>query len=378
MADPVWFWQRIVSPHMAVLAAALAAQGRKVTYVAEQEMSADRAAQGWHAPDLGKANLRLAPTVDAVRAAISDAPETSIHVCQGLRGNGLIGIAQKALAERGLQQWAIMETIDDSGWRGVLKRMEYRRLIRQWRSKLEGVLAIGHTTPLWLAARGIPTERIYPFAYFLPESHVLEMPNFDPVAPFRFLYVGQFIERKRVDLLLDALANFMEVEFEVALIGSGPTETKLRDIADNKLPGRVKWLGKKPIGEIPSLMAGADCIVLPSRHDGWGAVLSEALMAGTPAICSDACGAAGVVHAGGGGVFPTYDPQALRDLLKGVLVAGRQMAEQRGDLAAWARCLNAETGARYLEAVFTHAQDMTITVHPTVPWAHVFREQEAI
>lgn len=52
-------------------------------------------------------------------------------------------------------------------------------------------------------------------------------------------------------------------------------------------------------------MARADVLVLPSWHDGWGAVVSEALMAGTPAIASDACGSAGVVRASGvGGGVP--------------------------------------------------------------------------
>src|SRR5690606_16647918 len=131
MANPVWFWQRIVSPHMAVLASALAARGRAVTYVAERERSADRSAQGWIAPSLAKAKLCLTPSIDEVRRAVHAAPADSIHICQGLRGNGLIGEAQKLLAARGLCQWAILEAIEDSGWHGILKRMEYRRLICQ-------------------------------------------------------------------------------------------------------------------------------------------------------------------------------------------------------------------------------------------------------
>jgi hypothetical protein len=60
--------------------------------------------------------------------------------------------------------------------------------------------------------------------------------------------------------------------------------------------------------EVPRAMAQADCLVLPSIHDGWGAVASESLMVGTPVVCSDACGVAGVVQASGvGGVFPVKD-----------------------------------------------------------------------
>ena len=370
--DPVWFWQRIVSPHMAGLAAALAAAGRDVTYVAEQEMSADRAAQGWQVPPLGAARLRFAPTSDAVREAVREAPEDSIHICQGLRANGLVGVAQRTLAERGIRQWVIMETVDDSGWRGALKRLEYRRLIRQWRPRIEGVLATGHATPGWLAGRGIPADRVFPFAYFLPDRPQPIAQRFEPQAPFRFLFVGRFIELKRIDLLIDALGRLGGANFELVLAGSGPLEAALRTLAEKKLPGRVDWLGRRPIGEIPALMAEADCLVLPSRNDGWGAVVSEALMAGTPAICSDACGAAGIAQASGvGGVFPAGNVEALAALLRQVIARGRQTPEGRATLANWACCLDATAGAKYLEEILLHKTDMTATARPALPWAGI-------
>ena len=68
-------------------------------------------------------------------------------------------------------------------------------------------------------------------------------------------------------------------------------------LAASLLPNRVQWFGKFPMSEVAKKMADADCLVLPSLHDGWGAVVSEALIAGTPVICSDACGSAGVVEA---------------------------------------------------------------------------------
>lgn len=372
MSDPVWFWQRIVSPHMAGLAAALAATGRAVTYVAEEEMSADRAAQGWQVPPLGAAHLRLAPTSDAVREAVREAPEDSIHICQGLRANGPVGVAQRTLAERGIRQWAIMETVDDSGWRGALKRLEYRRLIRQWRSHIEGVLATGHVTQEWLAARGMPADRVFPFAYFLPDRPQPIAQHFEPQAPFRFLFVGQFIERKRIDLLIDALRRLEGANFELVLVGSGLLEAALRALADKNLPGRVDWLGRRPIGEIAALMAEADCLVLPSRHDGWGAVVSEALMAGTPAICSDACGAAGIAKASGvGGVFPTGNVEALAALLRQLIARGRQTPEGRTILANWACCLGADAGAKYLEGILLHMTDMTATARPALTWGGI-------
>lgn len=46
----IWFWQRMVTPHMAELVTELARQGCNVTYVAEEQMAADRTEQGWTVP----------------------------------------------------------------------------------------------------------------------------------------------------------------------------------------------------------------------------------------------------------------------------------------------------------------------------------------
>lgn len=370
MAEPVWFWQRMVSPHMAGLAAALAASGRDVTFVAEQTMSADREAQGWSAPDLGEAQLRFAPTVDAAKALAHAAPSQSIHVCQGFRANGVVGSAQTALAKRGLRQWVIMETVDDHGWHGPLKRLVYRLLIWKWRSKLAGILATGDATAVWLSDRGMPATRIFPFAYFLPEP-LTRLPS-EQSPTIRFLFVGRLVELKRLDLLIDALSSLHDPLFELTVVGDGPLETSLRSLADTMLPGRVRWLGARPIGEIPALMEQADCLVLPSRYDGWGAVVSEALMAGTPAICSDTVGAAGVVRASGNGaVFPAGDTQALAKCLGHVLSKGRHTAAERTRLAAWGRCLGAQEGSRYLDAILWHAAGRA--GRPVAPWLDASR-----
>lgn len=352
---------------MAGLASALAERGLDITYVAERPMSEDRAAQGWQPPDLGAARLRLAPDAQAVANLVNEAPERSVHICQGMRGNGLVGVARAALARRGLLQWVVMETVEDSGWCGALKRLEYRRLVRVWRDRIEGGLAIGHVTATWLAARGMPAERIFPFAYFLPDRTPPAAPEFRQDKPFRILFVGRIIKLKRLDLLIDVLARFDEGLVELIVIGSGPLDQELRVRAETRLGGHVTWLGRRPHNEIPGLMAQADCLVLPSRYDGWGAVVSEALMAGTPAICSDRCGALGVVLASGcGGVFPEGDATALEATMRRAIGNGRQTPDRRASLAAWAHCLGARAGAAYLHAILDRAS--TDIDGLAVPW----------
>lgn len=356
MHNPIWFWQRIVSPHMANLASALADTGIDVTYVAEQSMSADRASQGWQPPDLGAARVIYAPDVRNILDAARSSPPDSIHICQGLRGNGLIATAQAALARERRQQWVIMETVNDAGWRGMVRRSMYRRLIARRQNAISGYLAIGHDTPSWLVDRGADRSKVFPFAYFLSDAIQCRSAALRKDDLFRVLFVGRTIELKRLDLLIRAIAALEQDNVELHVIGSGPLEQPMRNLGFDVIGPRLHWIGQIPSTNVPNHMAAADLLVLPSRYDGWGAVVSEAIMVGTPAVCSDCCGSAGVVVASGqGGVFPSGDLDELTRLLQRLVKEGPQSEERRMALARWGRRLGARAGADYFMAILSRA-----------------------
>jgi len=364
----IWFWQLIISPHMADLAVALAQRDCKVTYVVQRTMSDDRARQGWTAPALPGIALQLADTIESVQRLVQLAPADSIHVGQGVRANGLVGLAQSALAKRGLRQWVVMETVNDSGWRGVLKRAEYSRIFRVRGKSLQGVLATGHRTADWVVARGMQAERVYPFAYFLPDDKSPVETSQRESGPFRFVFAGRLISLKRVDWLINALGSLRDQAFELWVVGTGSEEAALQTLAESKLGNRIRWLGQLPLPDVPAVLAQADCLVLPSIHDGWGAVASEALMVGTPVVCSNACGVAGVVQASGlGGVFPVNDRLALLQLLTSQMAYGPISDATRRNLTGWATCLGANAGSLYLQKIFEFTEFNT-GVRPSTPW----------
>jgi len=365
----VYFWQKIVTPHMANLAEALAATGKEVIYVANESMSTDRQQMGWAAPVLNHAKLLTAADAQSVAEIARAAPAQSIHLCQGLRGNGLVSIAQQVLAKREVRQWTFMETIDDAGPLGEIKRLHYRWLLLRRKQALQGILAIGWETPGWLRARGVEQNTIFPFAYFLLDALAQVSRMRVAGAPFRFLFVGQLIECKRVDRLLQSLAAHVAHDFELVVVGDGPKRSEWEAMGHTLLPNRVRWLGRLPMDEIPQKMANADCLVLPSRHDGWGAVVSEALMVGTPVICSDACGSAGVVRASGvGGVFPKDNVGALSSLAEAMLAKGVLLDADRQELKGWASGLGAAAGARYLAEILEFSDSQA--VRPMPPWGN--------
>jgi len=368
VADSIWFWQKTISPHMAGLAKALAHEGVSVTYVAEESLSEDRRAQGWIVPELGNARLLLVRNSNDVECAVASAPAGSCHLCQGLRANGLVSVAETMLSRRGSFLMVVMETVDGRGWRGWVRRAVYRTLFWHKRREISAVLAIGKGTPDWIRARGMSKNRIYPFSYFLPyrvPEPVKRQSGADAV--FRFIYVGQLIERKRVDMLVSAVAMLCDVELIV--VGSGPLESSLKRQAKEQIPGCVKFMGTRTMNEVPSFIAESDCLVLPSDHDGWGAVVSEALMMGTPAVCSDACGASEVVEASGvGGVFRKGDKTGLAEVLASVQGQGRLSRQRRETIAEWGRSLGDRAGARYLMEILVYQREGGCRPEPPWQW----------
>lgn len=367
----IWFWQKIVTPHMVALASALAERGHEVYYVANKILSKKRLQQGWVKPELGKIKLLLASDKATVTQYASGAPKDSIHFCQGLRGNGLIKYAQRIIRARKLQHWVMMENIDDEGWIGFIKKIIYRILFLQWRDNLSGLLAIGNNASRWFEERGMHKDRILPFAYFLKEPNTDYLLKFNSneikSRPFRFIFVGELIKLKRVDYLINSLTDLKNKNIELWIVGNGPERKRLETLANYSLPNKVRWLGVMSINKIPDVLGQVDCLVLPSRYDGWGAVVTESLMVGTPVICSNKCGASIIVQESKVGyVFPANDIKALSSSLYNQYIKGLVSIKERQNIVSWGKNLGAYSGAKYLEKIINTKQDKLLTLK--LPW----------
>lgn len=112
-------------------------------------------------------------------------------------------------------------------------------------------------------------------------------PNPNP-NPISLLCVARLSPEKGVDVLLHAIKDLPNVTLDI--IGEGRSENELKELA-KALGDRVRFLGRR--NDVRSLYASYDALVLPSReHDPFGLVAAEAMMAGIPAVVTDACGIA--------------------------------------------------------------------------------------
>lgn len=98
-------------------------------------------------------------------------------------------------------------------------------------------------------------------------------------------YAGQLIERKRVDLLIRALASdhVNALPWRLAIAGEGAETDRLRGLAHELAVGeRIDFCGF--VNDLPAWMAAIDFLVLPSLVEGFGYVLAEAAAAGKPSV----------------------------------------------------------------------------------------------
>jgi hypothetical protein len=130
-----------------------------------------------------------------------------------------------------------------------------------------------------------------------------------PGQPLLYLFVGRLIERKGIDVLLDA---FREVDGgELWIAGDGPLRHLVETAA--REDERVRLLGHADPPELERLYRRADVLVLPSYYDVWGLVVNEAQAHGLPVIATDEVGAAADLIDDGvnGFVVPTGSSPAL-------------------------------------------------------------------
>lgn len=89
--------------------------------------------------------------------------------------------------------------------------------------------------------------------------------------------------------------------------------------------------------KLPSLLVCQDVFVLPSIHDGWGAVLNEALQAGLYTICSDRCGGKEMLsESWRGKVFKMGNYKQLADALDECITNMEIIRNQQEKRRLWA------------------------------------------
>jgi glycosyltransferase involved in cell wall biosynthesis len=202
-----------------------------------------------------------------------------------------------------------------------------------------------------------PGVRTFGIPYHCDLSAFLSTPRRRELGgPLTFLFCGQMIRRKGADLLLAALDRVVAKGFDVHLLLVGREADLPEFLAAVSMQARerVHYEGFQPPERLPEYFARADVFVLPSRYDGWGVVVNQALGAGLPVITSDAVGAGlDLIEDGVNGLrFPSGDVDELQRCIER-LIASPETAREWGEASRRkALDLTPEAGAEKWVRVF--------------------------
>jgi glycosyltransferase involved in cell wall biosynthesis len=166
------------------------------------------------------------------------------------------------------------------------------------------------------------------------------------------LSVAAVIRGKGHDVLVDALATLGRLRWQWLCVGSLEREPAfaegLRDrVRDGGIEDRVSFSGPQSGDDLARSYGAADVLVLPSRSEAYGMVVTEALARGLPVVAAEVGGVPEALGHAADGTRPGLlvrpdDPVALRDALCAWLQDGdlrrrlrRAAGERRASLTRW-------------------------------------------
>lgn len=349
-------WEPSLSPHKSDFFTALARLNPEweVICCADRELSEGRRAMGWSVPKpVGYRNI-VAPSSQTIKWLVAESVSTSLHIFSGIRW---VPTILKGLTEvrANKAHYAIMsEPRVGSGWSGALRWLQSWGEERYHRRHAAFILAIGRNGPPWFKSIGYSAEKIIPFAYFIspPRVKTYIPPSSEKL---RVGYLGRLVKSKGVFDLVDALAHLNScVTLDIA--GGGADEDALKAYCISS--GVEATLhGVLPMSDVNCFFRQVDVLVLASTtaDDGWGVVVSEALMCGVAVVATATVGASVVLERSlFGRCVPPNKPTAIADAIENLRDTEELNPVNRALRAATATSiLSAHAGAEYLMRVIS-------------------------
>jgi glycosyltransferase involved in cell wall biosynthesis len=322
-------WHPVLTEHQAhTLRALAAASGRAVTVIVGRSEDPTRKAQGWTAAatdGLSVRNLDGAPPSEDLR--LLQEHRNDIHVFGSPFDQPRQMRALFRATSMGLRVYLISEPYSPitAGYLHDRHRLRtwLKSRLRPWvyrcygawlKRRVEGVFAISPLAVAQYRRSGIAAERIFPFGYFVPRAPASDAPAAPRVpGTCRAIFVGNLIATKGLHELSVAARKLRAegVDLLVDAYGSGdPSAFDFDGVS-------IRHAGRIPFGQAQAAIAAYDFLVLPSRYDGWGVVINEAILAGVPVVCSDRVGAGAFVRQWGCGLIAASGSvDALADAMR--------------------------------------------------------------
>jgi glycosyltransferase involved in cell wall biosynthesis len=354
--NKIIFWEPVISPHKVHFVSEVAKlfKNWNVIYVAHSDMGEDRKRLGWMSGDQEE-RLCFELIISPAQAEILCLANMSgaIHVFSGIRWVPTIISALHIVIRRSAIFFIMSEPRVSEGVTGFFRRVHSWLTERTLRNKVSMVLAIGAHGTSWFRSVGYDSGRLYPFGYFVPPPVARFTERYSYERILKVGYLGRLVDAKGVGVLLRMLDDFND-EFNFVFAGTGSLKDKI--ILKSQNSDRVQYVGVIRMSDVGEFLSNLDILVLPSitTDDGWGVVVSEALMVGTAVVVSSVVGSSLAVAGRSylGKVCKAGSTKEILDAIKSIENQGYISDEYRNIRKEWAiENLSHMAGARYFKNI---------------------------
>jgi glycosyltransferase involved in cell wall biosynthesis len=367
----VIFWQETLSIHQAPFMRALASdKNAEIVVNAASKISERRAKMGWTDVDYGNAKVNIAPKENLVTFIRSFIDREAIHTVSGINSLRFSKTVLEVLIQNHQTIGVYSEPFrnDDIKFplrfiKGFLNTKKYDRGIKFY-------LPTGEIASKQFQSFSVSKNKIYPFGYFVDDQRSFSYQLNDNDKEVLIGFVGSLSKRKAVDVFLKAVAKTNKTAIKVVIVGDGPQKQKLQELSKEfNIEDRIFWTGTLTNEETKKAISSFDYLVLPSKFDGWGAVVSEALMLGTPVICSDNVGASTLAKKSNYSYsFKRNNSRELASILNDIGTKGKTSNMVRNEIRNWAHNAISPTAAsNYFKKIIEHINGASV-LKPEAPW----------
>jgi glycosyltransferase involved in cell wall biosynthesis len=291
----LYFWDPSVSPHKSALVrhASEMPQVERCVYIAQEPFPQGRQGQGWESASTDGFEVVIAPNARAIDEIVANSPPNAVHIFGGIHWvpviiNGLDSVICRRRRFGIMSEPRVLE-----GPSGILRLLHSLLSERKVRINVDFVLAIGRHGPRWFRIAGYRSSKIFPFAYFLPvPDRSIGVARFTrQEGPVTIGYLGRLERSKGIELFLDSIPRF-NVPISVRVAGAGSYSAAVQAASESALVP-FTYSGAITMSSVPEFLSSCDILIAPSitTDDGWGAVVSEALMSGAAVVSSSKVGA---------------------------------------------------------------------------------------
>jgi glycosyltransferase involved in cell wall biosynthesis len=334
----------------------------------DRRLAAGLAALGWQVrphPVPGEWPWPDAAALDGLTRVLSGIADDSLVLVDGLIGSTLPDVFVPAARRLRLAVLVLMPLGDSPMGHEVDNGAERERAVLEAAAAVVAVSA--WTRDDLLERYGLPPDRVQ---VALPGTEPAELAEPAPSGN-RLLCVAAVSQHKGHDVLVEALDRVADLDWHCTCVGSLDRQPDFvaqlrRRLEGGRLSDRLHFTGPRAGEELADSYAAADLVVLATRVESYGMVLTEALARGIPVVASAVGGVPEAVGTARDGVrpgllVPPGDPDALADRLARWLTEARlrhdlrQAArDRRTSLPVW------ESTAQRVDGVLRGISDRSV------------------